>query len=117
MAPLPRNSDVADALDELADVSEILGEQGFRVLAYRRAATRVRETAASVAELALAGKAKDLPGIGATIEAKVVELAETGSMSALEKRRAEVPARGRRSSCACRGSARRPPPASGASSA
>jgi DNA polymerase (family X) len=91
MAPLPRNSDVADALDELADVSEILGEQGFRVLAYRRAATRVRDTAASVAELALAGKAKDLPGIGATIEAKVVELAETGSMSALEKRRAEVP--------------------------
>ena len=115
MAPLPRNSDVADALDELADVSEILGEQGFRVLAYRRAATRVRDTAASVAELALAGKAKDLPGIGATIEAKVVELAETGSMSALEKRRAEVPPRSS-SSSAFRGSARRPPPASGRSS-
>jgi DNA polymerase (family 10) len=91
MPPLPRNSDVADALDELADVSELLGEQGFRVLAYRRAATRVRDTASSVAELAIAGTAKDLPGIGATIEAKVVELAETGSMSALEKRRAEVP--------------------------
>ena len=91
MPSLPRNSDVADALEELADVSEILGEQGFRVLAYRRAATRVRDTAASIGELALAGKAKELPGIGATIEAKVVELAETGSMSALEKRRAEVP--------------------------
>ena len=92
MAPLPRNADVADALDELADVSEILGEQGFRVLAYRRAATRIRETGASVAELALQGSAKELPGIGATIEAKIVEMTETGSMSALEKRRAEVPA-------------------------
>ena len=91
MAPLPRNADVADALDELADVSEILGEQGFRVLAYRRAATRIRETGASVAELALQGSAKELPGIGATIEAKIVEMTETGSMSALEKRRAEVP--------------------------
>ncbi|HET8743281.1 MAG TPA: DNA polymerase/3'-5' exonuclease PolX [Gaiella sp.] len=91
MPPLPRNSDVADALEDLADVSEILGEQGFRVLAYRRAATRIRETAASIAELALAGRAKELPGIGATIEAKIVELAETGSMAALEKRRAEVP--------------------------
>ena len=91
MASLPRNADVADAFDALADVSEILGEQGFRVLAYRRAATRIRETAASIAELALAGKAKELSGIGATIEAKIVELTETGEMSALEKRRAEVP--------------------------
>jgi DNA polymerase (family 10) len=92
MPPLPRNQDVADALDELADVSEILGEQGFRVLAYRRAATRIRETGASVAELAQQGTAKELPGIGATIESKIVEMTETGSMSALEKRRAEVPA-------------------------
>ena len=61
------------------------------MLAYRRAATRIRETGSSIAELALAGKAKELPGIGATIEAKVVELTETGEMSALEKRRAEVP--------------------------
>jgi len=91
MPPLPRNTDVADALDELADISEILGEQGFRVLAYRRAATRIRETGASIAELALEGTAKELPGIGATIEAKVVELTETGEMAALEKRRAEVP--------------------------
>jgi DNA polymerase (family 10) len=88
---LPRNADVADAFDELADVSEILGEQGFRVLAYRRAATRIRETGASIAELALAGTAKELPGIGATIEAKIAEIAETGEMTALEKRRAEVP--------------------------
>ena len=91
MPPLPRNSDVADALEELADVSEVLGEQGFRVIAYRRAATRVRETAASIAELAVAGRATELPGIGATIEAKIVELTETGQMAALEKRRAEVP--------------------------
>lgn len=91
MPQLPRNADVADSLDELADVSEILGEQGFRVLAYRRAATRIRETGASIAELALQGTAKELPGIGATIESKIVELTESGAMSALEKRRAEVP--------------------------
>jgi DNA polymerase (family X) len=91
MPSLPKNADVADALDELADVSEILGEQGFRVLAYRRAATRIRDTGASIAELALQGTAKELPGIGATIEAKIVEMTETGSMEALEKRRAEVP--------------------------
>ena len=92
MAPaLPRNGDLADQLDLLADLSEILGEQSFRVLAYRRAAVRIRETAASVAGLALQGKAKELPGIGKTIESKLVEAVELGEMSALTKRRAEVP--------------------------
>ena len=103
MPSLPRNADVADALDELADVSEILGEQGFRVLAYRRAATRIRETGASIAELALAGSAKELPGIGATIEAKIVELARDRR----DVRAREAPSRGSRtrspSSCACPG--------------
>lgn len=90
-AALPRNGELADQLELLADLSEILGEQSFRVLAYRRAAVRIRETAASVAELALAGKAKELPDIGRTIEAKIVEAAESGEMHALARRRAEVP--------------------------
>ncbi len=89
---LPRNAELADQLDLLADLSELLGEQGFRVLAYRRAATRIRDTASSVAEMAVAGTAKDLPGIGRTIEEKLVEVVEKGEMSAVAKRRAEVPA-------------------------
>ncbi len=88
---LPRNADVADQLDLLADLSELLSDEGFRVLAYRRAATRVRETPASIAELALAGDAKGLPGIGKTIEGKIVEIVETGEMAALTRRRELVP--------------------------
>jgi DNA polymerase (family 10) len=88
---LPRNADIADQLDLLADISEILGEESFRVLAYRRAATRIRETPGPVAELALAGKATELPGVGKTIEQKVVEMVEDGEMHALTKRRAIVP--------------------------
>jgi DNA polymerase (family 10) len=91
VAALPRNGDLADLFDQLADLSEILGEQSFRVGAYRRAASRIRDTASSVAELALAGKAKELPDIGKTIEAKIVEVTETGDMEALAKRRAQVP--------------------------
>jgi DNA polymerase (family 10) len=91
LAALPRNEDLADRLELLADLSEILGEQSFRVAAYRRAAVRIRDTASSVAELALEGKAKELPDIGKTIEAKIVEVVETGDMEALVKRRAEVP--------------------------
>ncbi len=88
---LPRNAELADQLDLLADLSEILGEDSFRIIAYRRAATRIRESTSPVAELALAGKAKELPGIGRTIEEKVVEVVNEGEMSALTRRRDRVP--------------------------
>ncbi len=83
--------DVADQLDLLADLLEIEGEASFRVLAYRKAATRIRETAGSVAELALNGRAKDLQGIGKTIEEKIVQVVEDGEMHALTKRKRIVP--------------------------
>jgi len=89
---LPRNVDVADQLDLLADLLEIEGEASFRVLAYRKAATRIRETAGSVAELALNGRAKDLQGIGKTIEEKIVQVVEDGEMHALTKRKQIIPA-------------------------
>ena len=88
---LPRNADVADQLDLLADLSEILGEESFKIIAYRRAATRIRDTPAPVAELALEGKAKELPGVGRTIEGKVVEIIEEGEIQALKRRRERVP--------------------------
>jgi DNA polymerase (family 10) len=88
---LPRNVDVAEQLELLADLLELEGEASFRVLAYRRAATRIRETAGSVAELALAGRAKELSGIGKTIEEKIVQVVEDGEMHALTKRKKIVP--------------------------
>jgi DNA polymerase (family 10) len=88
---LPRNADLADQLDLLADISEILGEESFKIIAYRRAATRIRETPTPVAELALSGRATDLPGIGKTIEQKVLEIVNDGEIAALRRRRGQVP--------------------------
>ena len=88
---LPRNDELADQLELLADLSELEGEDSFRVLAYRRAATRIRETGGPVAQLALDGQAKSLQGIGKTIEEKIVEVVELGEMKALTKRKALVP--------------------------
>lgn len=88
---LPRNSEVADQLELLADLLELTGEASFRVIAYRRAAQRARESAGSIAQLALDGRAKELPGIGKTIEEKIVQIVDTGEIAALTKRKAEVP--------------------------
>jgi DNA polymerase (family 10) len=88
---LPRNADVAEQLELLADILELEGEAAYRLLAYRRAAARVRETSGLVAELALDGKAKELPGIGTTIEGKIVEIVNEGEIRALTKHKALVP--------------------------
>jgi DNA polymerase (family 10) len=61
------------------------------VLAYRRAAQRMRENAGSIAELALAGRAKEIAGIGQTIEEKIVQIVEAGRIKALADREARVP--------------------------
>ena len=113
---LPRNGELADQLDLLADLSEILDEESFKVIAYRRAAGRIRESPLPIAELALDGKAKELPGIGKTIEKKVVEVVEDGEMHALTKRRGLVPA-GSSTSCGFPASVRRRRRGSGRSSA
>jgi DNA polymerase (family X) len=88
---LPRNGEVVEQLELLADLLELEGEQAFRVLAYRRAAQRVGETGGSIAQLALDGRAKELQGIGKTIEEKIVQIVEKGEIEALTKRRQRVP--------------------------
>ena len=73
-AALPRNSEVVEQLELLADMLELEGTEAFRLLAYRRAAQRVRETGGSIAQMALDGRAKELQGIGKTIEEKIVQI-------------------------------------------
>src|SRR6202007_2454844 len=70
---------------------ELEGKDTFRVVAYRRAAARVRETSGSVAQLALDGRAKELQGIGRTIEEKIVQIVELGEIEVLTKKKAGVP--------------------------
>jgi DNA polymerase (family 10) len=86
------NAAIADALEELGDLYELDGANVHRVLAYRRAAKSVRDASVSVAALARAGRASELPGIGSTLEEKIMALLETGSIPAAEKLRAKFPA-------------------------
>jgi DNA polymerase (family 10) len=90
--PLPSNSELAEQFELLADMLELDGADAFRLTAYRRAATRIRESTVPVAQLALDHKATRLSGIGTTIENKIVEFTETGDLSALAKLRAKLPA-------------------------
>ncbi|HTR89943.1 MAG TPA: PHP domain-containing protein, partial [Solirubrobacteraceae bacterium] len=86
------NGAIAGALEELGDLYELDGAIVHRVQAYRRAAKTVREAPVSVGELALAGRATELAGIGGTLQEKIVALASSGSIPAAERLRAKYPA-------------------------
>jgi DNA polymerase (family 10) len=88
---LPRNAEVIEQIELLADMLELEGTEAFRVLAYRRAAQRIGEAGGSIAQLALDGKAKELQGIGKTIEEKIVQIVDQGEIEALAKRKGRIP--------------------------
>ncbi len=71
---------------------ELDGANRFRVIAYKEAARVIRQSPVSVGELAVAGKATDLPGIGDTLQEKIVALVETGEIPAAAKLKAKFPA-------------------------
>src|ERR671926_1206097 len=91
MPPDPPNATIAALFDELADLYELDGAVVHRVLAYRNAAKSVREAPRSVAGLTREGTVTELPGIGRTLEEKIVALLDTGSIPAVEKLRAKFP--------------------------
>jgi DNA polymerase (family X) len=90
MPPLT-NTQIAAAFDELGDLYELDGAIVHRVVAYRNAAKAVREASLSVASLAQAGRARELPGIGRTLEEKIVALIETGDIPAAGRLRDRFP--------------------------
>ena len=90
-ASQPTNTEIAAALDELGDLYELDGAIVHRIVAYRNAAKAVREAPVSVTALARQGRATELPGIGQTIQEKVLALADDGAIPAAVKLRAKFP--------------------------
>ena len=80
-----RNAEISDAFNDLATLYELDGAVRYRVLAYREAARVIRQSPVPVADLAREGRATELPGIGKTLEEKIVALVETGEIPAMTK--------------------------------
>ena len=77
------NADIADRLEAFAALLELSEANPYTVRAYRRAADSIRGAVVPVAELVAAGRARQLRGIGAGIEARLAELIATGEIAEL----------------------------------
>jgi DNA polymerase (family 10) len=84
------NAFLAERLEALAALLDLVGSSSYSVRAYRRAAELVRATPAPVAELVRSGRARELRGIGPAIDARLRELVETGRLAELDELEAQV---------------------------
>ena len=91
MAPL-KNAEVSELLDRLGDLVEANGEDRFKVIAYHRAATSVRNLVEDVEELWREKKLEDIKYVGEGIAKKIDEYLRTGKLQLLERLREKTPA-------------------------
>ncbi len=86
------NSDIADALNEIADLLSLDDANQFRIRAYRNAARTVKGLSQSVTDLVHDGKdLSDYSGIGQSMAGKIETIAEEGSLDQLKQLRKKFP--------------------------
>jgi DNA polymerase (family X) len=88
---LPSNQELALVMQTIADYLNLDVQSTYRILAYEKAAALFREHPVSVAEMALGGELRRLPGVGEAIEKKVLEYVATGDIEFLAKLRDRFP--------------------------
>jgi DNA polymerase (family X) len=84
------NEMVAALLQEYADLLQIAGGDQFRARNYEKAAKSVAGYSGDVALLD-AATLRQIPGVGTSIAAKIIQFQQTGTIAALEDMRATVP--------------------------
>jgi DNA polymerase (family 10) len=85
------NRDVADIFRQIGDMMDILGENRFKTLAYRRASDNILSLGQDIHAYWRAGTLQEIPGIGKAIAEKIDELLSTGRLEYYERLQEQVP--------------------------
>ena len=87
------NTEIAEKLNQLANLLEIEGANPFRIRAYRNAARIISNLTKDVTDLVAAGEdLTELPGIGEDLAGKITTLAKTGELQLLKQVEKRMPA-------------------------
>lgn len=86
------NSEIADKFNLIADLLEILGDNPFRIRAYRTAARTVGSFSRNISDMIAANEdLTEFPGIGKDLAGKIKEIVETGTLALFEKLNKQLP--------------------------
>lgn len=86
------NREIAEIFSSIGDIMDILGENRFKVLAYRRAAENIMSLGQDLRSFWRAGTLQEISGIGQAIAEKIDELFSTGRLEFYERLQEQVPA-------------------------
>lgn len=89
-----KNLEVAEILYKVADLLELLDENRFKFLAYRKAAQNIEGFSQDIGELYNKSGTKalqELPGIGEAIAEKIEEIIKTGKLKYLDDLKKKIP--------------------------
>lgn len=85
------NPQIADLLEEIADLIELQGGNHFRIRSYRAAARAVRDHPTRLEDVVGTEDLTEIPHIGTSTAEKIGEILETGTCPQLEELRKQVP--------------------------
>ena len=87
-----KNAEVAELLDRLGELVEANGEDRFKVIAYRRAATSIRNMDEDIERFWREDRLQEIKYVGEGIAKKIDEYLRTGKLQLLERLREKTPA-------------------------
>jgi DNA polymerase (family X) len=82
---------IAQILDDIGTLLEVRGENPFRCRAYHNAAQALQSQPADLSVMLADGSLANVPGIGATMLAKIATLLKTGALPEYDELRQETP--------------------------
>ena len=86
-----KNHEVAEVFKRIGAMMDILGENRFKVLAYRRASESIDALGMDISVYWKQGTLEEIPGVGKAIAEKIDELLTTGRLGFYERLQDQVP--------------------------
>ncbi len=84
------NEEVADLLEEMADMEEIEGNR-WESLAYRKASSSIRSLSLDLEQIYRENRLREIDGVGQAIEKKIVQYIKTGSIEKYQELKRKYP--------------------------
>lgn len=85
------NKDVAELLDQVASILQILDANRFRVIAFQNAAEAIKNYPQDIHALYADGKLESIAGVGKGIAGALRELFDTGTVAEFDELKVQVP--------------------------
>ena len=87
------NAEIAAVFDDIAEMLKLKKENIFKIRAYQKVASSIKELPVEVEQLVAEGSLGEVRGVGEAITKKITELVNTGKLDYYEKLKSEFPER------------------------